>query len=129
MMSYPAHAAWPLVETGVISGDAAVRDAGARVLGAIAARRNPDGSYRDWGFEEGQPAFTHTIAYTIWGLLAGADALRRWGDLARPALPALDRLAGSAQRLGGALPGAFGPGWSARPGVVCPPRHPRLAPC
>lgn len=38
-------------------------------------RYKDDGSFEDWGFEKGKPAFTHTIAYTLRGFLELANIL------------------------------------------------------
>ncbi len=37
-------------------------------------RYQENGSFEDWGFEKGKPAFTHTIAYTLRGFLGIANS-------------------------------------------------------
>ena len=109
--SYYARVAWPMLEVERRRPDPVVRDAAVRVLDTIADRQRDDGSVADWGFRPDRPAFTHTIAYTIRGLLEsgrllGADG-ERFVDVADRAATAVRRRAD----LRGAVAGTYGDGW------------------
>jgi hypothetical protein len=70
---YYSRVAWPLLLVWRRSGDDRTRDAAVRALDSIIARQQPNGGFRDWGFRASDSrAFTHTIAYTIEGLLESA---------------------------------------------------------
>jgi hypothetical protein len=73
---YYSRVAWPLLLVWQKCGDERMRQAAVRALDAIIARQNPNGTFRDWGFRSSDlRAFTHTIAYTVEGLLESALAL------------------------------------------------------
>jgi hypothetical protein len=109
--SYYTHVAWPMLEVVAVTGDGFVKDAAVRCLRAIVARRRHNGVVRGWGFTPDEPAFTHTIAYTLRGLLESARLLDEWSEFGRAAVPALEVLAKKAELHGGALPGAFDDEW------------------
>ncbi len=118
MPSYYTYAAWPLLRVAVASGDREMRERAEGVLAAIVTRRRADGSFPGWGFGDGGPAFTHTIAYTLQGLLESARLLGEWGAYGAPAELAVRELA----RLGGAdgrLPGRLREGWVPAARSVC----------
>ncbi len=76
--SYYTYAVAPMLDVWQSNQDPAIRQAAERALGAILDRRLPNGAFREWGFREGRPAFTHTIAYTLAGLLDSARILDDW---------------------------------------------------
>jgi hypothetical protein len=126
--SYYSHVLWPLLEVACELGRHAARDAVAQGVATIAARRHPNGVIRGWSFEEGAPAFTHTIAYTIRGIQECARLLEDealYGSI----VPALDVLVRRAELRAGALPGAFDDRWTARGGSVCLTGSVQIARC
>lgn len=127
--SYYTYAAGPMLEVWQRTQDAAVRESAERVLGAILNRRLDNGAFRDWGFSPGRPAFTHTIAYTLQGLLESGQILDDWDRYGQPAVAALDLLARRAELAGGALPGAFTEDWTPRARYVCLTGSSQLALC
>jgi hypothetical protein len=117
--SYYTYVAWPMLEAAREAGEPGVEAAARRVLERILARVRPNGAIERWGFGEDGRAFTHTIAYTLRGLLESARVLGAWQEVGAPAVPALRRLAEESERAGGALPGAFDLAWSPTARYVC----------
>lgn len=127
--SYYTYAAQPMLDVWRRTEDAAVREAAIRVLGALLDRRLDSGAFRQWSFSPGRPAFTHTIAYTLQGLLESARVLDDWDRYGQPAVAALEMLARRAELAGGALPGAFTENWTPRGRYVCLTGNSQLALC
>jgi hypothetical protein len=117
--SYYSYVAWPMLEAAREAGDPGIEAAARRVLARILARVRPNGAIERWGFGDGERAFTHTIAYTLRGLLESARLLAAWDDFGAPAVPALERLAAESERTGGALPGELDLSWNATGRYVC----------
>ena len=117
--SYYAHVAWPMLEVWRRSARAEVKDAAERVLAMVLARRKPDGMFDRWGFDDGQEAFTHTIAYTLCGLMESSRVLGSWSPYGDAAEAALEALRTKTELAGGSLPGSFGPGWTPDGSFVC----------
>ncbi|MBW7907084.1 MAG: hypothetical protein LC135_11940 [Phycisphaerae bacterium] len=78
--AYYTRVAWPVLEVWRRTGDSALKSAAVRVLDTIAGWQQPNGAIRNWEFRPGQPAFTHTMAYTIRGFLESARLLGNEGD-------------------------------------------------
>lgn len=116
--TYYTFVAWPMLEYAKLAGDGAVQEAAQRVVSAMAARRLANGSFGEWGFAPSDPAFTHTIAYTIQGFL---ECARLTGDESLPGAveDAMERLRRSAERANGRLPGRFAQDWTADKGFEC----------
>lgn len=127
--SYYTYAAPPMLDVWQRTQDAAIRDAAERVLGAALNRQLDNGAFREWSFSPGRPAFTHTIAYTIQGLLESARVLDDWNRYGQPTVAALELLARRAELAGGALPGAFTENWAPHGRYVCLTGNSQLALC
>jgi hypothetical protein len=127
--SYYTHVLWPMLEVWSETGDGAVRDAARRGLETILARRTPAGEFRGWAFKEGQPAVTHTIAYTLRGILECGRLLGEWERCLGAAIPALEVLVRRGELRGGHLPGAFHEGWKADRRYVCLTGNAQVAIC
>jgi hypothetical protein len=117
--SYYTRVAWPMLEVWRLDGDDRVRAAAERVLAGVLARRRDNGAFAGWGFAPDRPAFTHTIAYTLRGLLESARLLHDWRRFGAPAEAALEILRHRAELAGGCLPGAFAEDWGADRRFVC----------
>lgn len=128
MPSYYAHAAAPMLRVWEKTKDQPVHDAAVAVLETIAGRRQPNGAFADAGFREGSAAPTHTVAYTLWGFLDAADAVRAscWRDVARPGIDVLVR---RAELSGGSLPGSYDEAWKKGTSTVCLTGNVQLALC
>ena len=74
--SYYSRVAWPMLMVWRLTGEDSLRLKAEKSLVLIAGRRHDRlKSIRDWGFHPGNAAFTHTIAYTIRGLLESSRLL------------------------------------------------------
>ena len=102
--AYYTRVCWPMLEVWHRTHDTTVRAAAERVLDTIAAWQQPNGAIRNWAFGADEPAFTHTIAYTLrgfWesGRLLEAEpylaAAHRGADALRRSLERRGRLAGA----------------------------------
>lgn len=117
--SYYTQVAWPMLQVWKIAGDESVREAALRVLKRVIALKTPHGSIAGWGFDPDKPAFTHTIAYTLRGLIESAILLEDWNAFGEPCMGALERLNRKAEFTHGRLPGAFFDDWSAVDWYTC----------
>lgn len=70
--SYYTRAVWGVLKAAAVFGEPEAAAPMRQALHYYAARILPNGAVRDWGFESGKPAFTHTIAYTLEGFLESA---------------------------------------------------------
>ena len=125
--SYSAHVAWPMLEVWRRDGRAEVKEAAERVLAMVLARRRPDGTFDRWGFDDGADAFTHTIAYTLCGLIESSRVLGSWSPYGEAAETALEALRTKAELAGGSLPGSFGAAWTPDASFVCLTGNAQLA--
>lgn len=117
--SYYSYAAAPMLQVAARSGDAAARGAAERVLAAILARRRRNGAFDAWGFSKGDAAFTHTIAYTLQGLLEAASLLDDWNRYGQPVEQGLRTLARRATAAQGRLAGRLDGDWAPASRYVC----------
>ncbi len=117
--SYYTFAAWPMLEVAKRTSDPTIQTAAVAVLDAILERRLPNGAFARWSFEDGVPAFTHTIAYTLQGLLESARLLRDWETYGAPTEAALYELARQAAGNAGCLPGRFDDKWKPAAPFTC----------
>ena len=104
--SYHARVAWPMLETWSRTRDEPVRTAAVRALDTIVSWQKDNGAIEHWSFFPGRAAFTHTIAYTLDGLLEGgrilgeagraySEAAYKCSDVLRRKLELRGRLAGA----------------------------------
>lgn len=116
--TYYSHALWPLLDVVLAVGD---RQAVERIQHAytlLLDRIQSDGWISEAGFAEGEPAFTHTIAYTIRGIQEGGRLLNDDSMLAAVE-PTIERIVRIAELRGGRLPGGFFPGWIPSGRFIC----------
>jgi hypothetical protein len=119
--TYSAYLACRLADWGSYVGDRAALAAAERHLDWTLAHRRPNGWVAFAGFDEGQhqadEAFTHSIAYTIAGILSTAETLGRSDGIAA-ATAAAERLARRLE-LSSFLPGLIGSDWRGHSRYVC----------
>ena len=127
--SYYAQVAWPMLQAWRLTGEEPVRAAAVRVLERIVALRNEQGAISGWGFDAGKPAFTHTIAYTLRGLIESAFLLDDWEAFGAPCMEALERLNRRSELSNGRLPGAFFEDWRAVNWYSCLTGNAQIALC
>ena len=108
--SYDAHLCGPLAEFARMAADGNAEAAARRGLDAVLSDRRPDGSFARWSFSPGRPAFTHTIGYTLAGLLQAARLLDAWEPYGEAAAATAGILLSKAE-VRHQLAGAYGAGW------------------
>lgn len=119
---YSAHLTCWLAQLGDHTGDEKYLQAVGRHLDWVMQHCDRDSGWVDrMGFDKAQhesgEAFTHTIAYTIWGMLYSAEILQR-----QDVLDAVDKAAAGIGRrleLSRRLPGRLGPDWRSAARFCC----------
>jgi hypothetical protein len=124
--SYYAHVCWPMAAYVARHGGEDLRRAVVRALDAILEDRTPQGTFRHWGFSPGRPAFTHTIAYTLLGLVESARLLDRWEPYGRLAAESAERLLRRFE-VRKRLAGAYDEDWSGTFWYACLTGHCQVA--
>jgi hypothetical protein len=124
--SYYAHVCWPLALYWRCHGGDDIRQCVLRGLAAVLADRMPDGSFRNWSFAPGKRAFTHTIGYTLQGLVESALILGEWEPYGAAAAASAEKLLRKAESAG-RLAGAYGPAWEPSERFICLTGHCQLA--
>lgn len=114
-VTYLAHGTCWLAEHAALTGDAAARASAERHLDWVLRQRNPETGWFDLtGFTREDHAahrsVTHTLAYTIWGVLVLGLLLGR-DDAVEAAAATATRVAGVV-RDHGRLPGMLGADWA-----------------
>jgi hypothetical protein len=79
--AYYTHVCWPILEVYKRTNDEMIKAGAVEVLNTIASWANNNGTFKNWGFRPDQPAFTHTIGYTLWGFLAASEIQGNDGKL------------------------------------------------
>lgn len=67
--AYYSHVTWPLYLVGKLLGDSKISDSASISLNRILGLVNKNLSMTNWGFNKNASGFTHTIAYTIEGMI------------------------------------------------------------
>lgn len=123
--SYDVRAAWALLRLSSVANEAGFRSTAVRHARWVLQQQEPDGWFRLASFERDRPPLTHTIAYTIEGLLGcGLDL----GDDAfvRAAFRAADALR-RRQEQDGFLRAYFAQGWTSDATWSCLPGTAQMA--
>lgn len=118
--SYYTRVAWPMLMVWQLTGEKEIYEKALKTLTIISGRYNDDnGTIAAWGFQPGKPAYTHTIAYTIEGLLESALLIKEKGGILwrmgeRAALELFKKY-----EVRGGLAGAYDEKWSGDFGFTC----------
>lgn len=126
--SYYSHVLWPMLDVAVELGDESVVASVRKGVDGLLARIRPNGAIEGWAFSEGQPAFTHTIAYTIRGLQECGRLLED-PSVGNAMVPALEKLLRRSELKAGRLPGAFDEDWNPSGAFVCLTGNAQVAKC
>ena len=127
--AYYTQISWPLLELWSISGDEAARDCAVRILDDVMQQRTLLGAFRRWGFGGSDSAFTHTIGFTLRGLVESAILLDAWPRYGKPIVSTLRRLADDALAANGRLPGAYDVNWKCDRSYTCLTGNAQIALC
>ena len=107
--SYSTRVAWPLLQLAEASGERSFREAAVRYLQWVSGCQDERGWFSQCTLEVDMPPLTHTLAYTIEGLIESGILLKdeRWIVMAqRPADVLLRHF-----EVRGRLAGTFAQGW------------------
>jgi hypothetical protein len=116
---YYSFVAWPMLDFADHAGAQDVRAAAERVVRNILANLQPNGTFLRWGFDEGRPAFTHTIAYTLQGLIESHRFLGPDAGILPAVEQAMGRLRRQSELGNGRLAGTFDLDWKADKSFEC----------
>lgn len=105
--AYYSRVAWPLLEVWRLTETTEFREVADSSLATIASWRRPNGVIANWGFKNGAPAFTHTIAYTVRGFWEAGRVLGADGSQYRRLATETADLFRRRFELKGALAGAY----------------------
>lgn len=116
--SYYTRAVWGVLQANQILQNTETEHAMRRALHFYAERMLPNGAVRDWGFQLGKPAFTHTIAYTFEGFLESAVLLKE-NDIIEKKILAGDKFLSIRQQAGGRTAGRYDAQWRGDYSFLC----------
>jgi hypothetical protein len=121
-VTYTAHASCWLAELGVLIDDSRFTAAAGRHLDWVLGQQDPgSGWFERSGFSDAdhlaRRAVTHTLAYTLWGVLYSGTLLKRADALAAIGMPA--RALAELVLTTGRLPGVVDAGWSGQASYAC----------
>lgn len=115
--TYNVRAAWAVLLLAGVSGQAVYRDVAVRNLRWAISQQDADGWYRNAAFSPKEDPLTHTIAYTVEGILESGIVLSDDAMLASARLAA-DRMR-LLQEEDGFLRARYGPGWKSNLSWSC----------
>ncbi len=115
--SYSTRVAWPLLQLAEAGGEGSFREAAVRYLEWVARCQDESGWFSQCTLEVDTPPLTHTLAYTIEGLIESGVLLKdeRWVVMGQRTADLLMRRF----ELRGRLAGTFAQGWHADNSFSC----------
>ncbi len=128
--AYHARVAWPLLEVFDLCGDERYRRAAQAFVNWLLPLQQGSGFFPHMALQPGQYPITHTIAYTLRGLLECARLLSGDGHTVRSAVQrAVDGLLQAQPQMGttGFVPAALDAAWSGRANHMCLTGNAQLA--
>jgi len=126
--AYHSRVAWPILEVWALTGRPELYQTAERNVQWVLSRAEPSGWFRDMGFRAGELPFTHTIAYTLDGLIECALRLREpapqavWAAVERACeriLMGYERRKRDPRGWPAMLPGILDDQWRGRAGYSC----------
>ena len=125
--AYYSHVTWPLFLVGKELSDDKIKERAEIGLERILDQVNTNYSVKSWGFSDSFPAFTHTIAYTIEGMLmqgfiANGDetnAFTKAKDIAYTTLDLIEK--------NGKIAGSYDENWNGDYSYICMPGNCQFA--
>ena len=121
--AYHARVAWKMASAELIKYSKP-RTKTKALIERIAELQNENNSYKNWGFEKGAPAFSHTVAYTLRGLWECADITHN-RKLRRSILKSITVLAKSITDNG--VAGSYDQDWNGDFDYMCAAGNAQLA--
>lgn len=105
--TYYSRVAWPMLSASGILDNQIYKEKSISVLDSLIKKRNSNGSFSGWGFDEHGPAFTHTIAYTLRGFMESSILVDDWQAYGAKTEMALDKFYRLAELKKGRLAGQY----------------------
>lgn len=127
--TYYTRVAWPMLLANEVLKENSISVSALKVLDKMSTRALSNGSFEYWGFNKNQPAFTHTIAYTIRGFIEASLLIQDWERYAKITEPAIDRLYTISELNGGRLPGYLDNNWRVHGNFSCLTGNAQVAYC
>jgi len=127
--SYYSQVAWPMLRVWKITNDTFIREKAKKVLIYICNKTTKNGEIVDWGFKPNDAAFTHTIAYTIRGIIECAIILDMWDKFGAYTEKSINKFYRLSELNNGKLPGSFKLGWKGDSSYSCLTGNAQIAIC
>lgn len=105
--TYYSRVAWPILLASTILDNHIYQEKAILVLDSLVKKRNSNGTFSGWGFNEQGPAFTHTIAYTLRGFMESSFLLNNWQRYGAKTEVALEKFYNLSELKNGRLAGHF----------------------
>jgi|GEM_PF-1409949 len=122
--AYYSRIAWPLAAAEIII-DSKPSYKTKALIQRLTESQNDNHSFKNWGFRKGQPALTHTIAYTLRGLWEYAEILNS-KKIKKQVTLALHRLSKTI-RIDGQVAGSYTEDWVGDHSFICSSGNAQLA--
>lgn len=127
--TYYSRVAWPILLASTVLDNNVYREKAILVLDALIQKRNENGTFSGWGFDENGPAFTHTIAYTLRGFIESSIHLNDWQRYAAKTEQALEKFYNLAELKNGQLAGQYNEEFSGTETFSCMTGNFQIALC
>lgn len=105
--TYYSRVSWPILLASTVLDNDAYQEKSLLVLDSLIKKKNPNGTFFGWGFDEHGPAFTHTIAYTLRGFIESSILLDDWQTYGAKTEMALGKFYNLAELKNGRLAGQY----------------------
>lgn len=127
--TYYTRVAWPILLASTVLDNDIYRQKAILVLDSLIKKRNSNGSFSGWGFNEHGPAFTHTIAYTLRGFIESSLLLDDWQIYGAKTETALEKFYNLAELNTGRLAGQYNEQFSGIENYSCITGNFQIAHC
>ncbi len=109
--TYYTRVAWPMLMTADLTENTFVRKQALKALDVLIERRNKNGTFAGWGFNQNKPAYTHTMAYTVRGFMEASIILNDWERYGSKLESTMNTLFKLAELNNGRLAGGYDMQW------------------
>lgn len=117
--TYYSRVAWAILLAADVLKNKTYQEKAVSVLDYLIQKRNPNGSFSGWGFDEHGPAFTHTIAYTLRGIIESSIKLENWSKYGGKTELAMEKFYNLAELKNGQLAGQYDEQFSTKVAYSC----------
>lgn len=117
--TYYSRVAWPILLASTVLDNDTYRNKAILVLDTLIKKRNPNGTFSGWGFDEHGSAFTHTIAYTLRGFMESSILINDWESYGAKTERALQKFYTLSELNNGRLDGEYNEQYSGKKTYSC----------